>query len=233
MTIQTEPDHEKEGVIKYQLHFHKMALSDYNSSHPVFTRQKFGDLLEVLNTSRTQLKKAGLIGQDAARYNGDGFGNISVRLEDERLLISGSQTGHLSTLSMNDVAVIDSFDLKLNQLVAFGVTKPSSESLTHGVCYQTYNHIKAVVHVHSPDIWQALESLGLPYTAQNIPYGTPEMAEAVRELLVTHHQEDQPTIFGMKGHQDGVVALGKSLTKCTSSLLECLNQTLFHKRSSR
>tara|TARA_R110002073_G_scaffold268258_2_gene431507 strand:+ start:2449 stop:3132 length:684 start_codon:yes stop_codon:yes gene_type:complete len=212
-----KPGYEKEGVIKYQLQFHEQALSE-------------DEYLDELNTSRRLLKERGLIGQDPYRYGGDGFGNISVRIKGLVFLISGSQTGHLDVLTNRDVALVDHFTVDLNQLTAHGLTRPSSESMTHGVCFQTYADITAVVHVHSPDIWNAMEALELPFTDQSIPYGTPQMAEAVAKVLKKNHQACQPTIFAMKGHEDGIVAVGDSLASCTSSLLACLNQSILMKR---
>ena len=114
------------------------------------------------------------------------------------------------------------------------MTKPSSESMTHGVAYQTLDTAMAVIHVHSPDIWRNSDKLGLAATSADIPYGTPEMARAVRQLVLEEHQKTgcssqlngQAIVFVMKGHEDGVVAVGASLALCTQSLLDCLSIAL-------
>ena len=217
---------EQEGVIKYHLEF---------ASKPV-VHQHLVEKLALLNPARTQLKACALIGQDPARYGGDGFGNISLRLDDRQFMISGSQTGHLQGLSAADIALVDDFDCRANKLSAYGLSKPSSEAMTHGVAYRTLAGAGAVVHVHSPAIWQQSDRLALPATASDIPYGTPEMAEAVRQLLLTHGSNLQapktnssgiPTVkaivFVMKGHEDGVVAVGANLADCTRSLLDYLS----------
>jgi ribulose-5-phosphate 4-epimerase/fuculose-1-phosphate aldolase len=136
-------------------------------------------------------------------------------------------------LSEKDVAVVEQFNIQANHLSAYGQVKPSSESMTHGVCFQTFDDIGSVIHVHSPDIWHAIDELALPFTAQSIPYGTPQMAQAVIELLQANHQDKQATIFAMKGHEDGIVAVGKDLKSCTSSLLDCLTQSNLLMRKSR
>ena len=51
------------------------------------------DIVE-LTKWRKELRTAGLVGQDLARYGGLGFGNLSKRLEDGTFLITASQTGH-------------------------------------------------------------------------------------------------------------------------------------------
>lgn len=229
---QDTPAHEAEGVIKYQLTFHEHALSE--SVIRSFSSPKtFDSLLVELNSARSVLAEKGLIGQDPCRYGGDGFGNISVRIKGLVFLISGSQTGHIHQLSSQDLALVELFDIRLNQLSAYGLTKPSSESMTHGVCFQTHTDIAAVIHVHSPDIWHAIDDLNLPFTDASIPYGTPEMADAVAQLLKQNYLTCEPTIFGMKGHKDGIVAVGESLSACTLSLLECLNQSTLMKRHRR
>tara|TARA_R110001592_G_scaffold66617_4_gene204630 strand:- start:6666 stop:7373 length:708 start_codon:yes stop_codon:yes gene_type:complete len=221
-----EHEQEQEGVIKYQLQFKEQALSENLLIDKLSDNNSLEALLNELNLSRNILKERGLIGQDPCRYGGDGFGNISVRIHGRNFLISGSQTGHIETLSLGDVALVDGFNIETNFLAAYGLTKPSSESMTHGVCFQAFADIGAVVHVHSPDIWQAIDSLNLPFTDHAIPYGTPRMAQAVNDILLANHHYSRSTIFAMKGHEDGIVVVGENLNSCTSSLLDCLNESL-------
>ena len=224
-------EHEQEGVIKYQLQFQKQVLSE-NFFKRYSSSKTSTELLGELNSARRVLKNKGLMGQDPSRYGGDGFGNISTRVHDLTFLVSGSQTGHLDVLSIQDLALVDHFDIYLNRLTAYGLTQPSSESMTHGVCYQADASLKVVIHVHSPDIWQVSDALNLPFTEQSIPYGTPQMAQAVTELLKVHYHAGQVTLFAMKGHQDGIVVVGGSMESCTSSLLDCLDQSISVKRHS-
>lgn len=218
----SQDSHEQEGVIKYRLDFLVQDVSG----------EQLKQCLDDLNAARSMLKLKGLVGQDNDRYGGDGFGNISLRMAGLSFLITGSQTGHLDSLDSSHIGLVDSFDVSLNRLQARGQTKPSSESMTHGVAYQTSGRINAVVHAHSPDIWNAIEALGLPFTAHDIPYGTPQMANAVRQVLDRESLDNGPIVFAMKGHKDGVVAAGESVQSCTLSLLEILN-SLHEKRLSR
>lgn len=212
--------HEQEGVIKFHLVY----------SHRCIDFSGLSDAIEQLNLARSVMKAHALIGQDPLRYGGDGFGNISVRVENSMFLISATQTGHLERLTEMDVALVEDFDYPSNQLSASGMSKPSSESMTHGVAYQALNGINAVIHVHSPEIWTNSERLGLAATAANIPYGTPQMAEAVRQLLLVESQKtgfasqlnEQAIVFAMKGHEDGVVAVGASLASCVETLIDSL-----------
>jgi len=202
---------EQEGVIKYRLAFQAETLS----------LEPF--LLSQLNTSRSILKQLHLIGQEAHRYEGFGYGNISIRSSENcsEFLISGTQTGVHEILSVTDIAYVTEIDTKQNTLCAKGGTEPSSEAMTHGVLYQLSSNINAVVHVHSPEIWSCSDDLKLAHTAQDIPYGTPEMATAVTRLASSLIAlQGLPFIFVMKGHEDGVVVAGKTLEQCTGLLLE-------------
>ena len=205
---------EQEGVIKYSLDFQHKALSVTDS------------ILSDLNTCRSVMIANGLLGQDEHRYHGYGFGNLSIRhtdsTESSAFLISGSQTGQLNSLAAKHLSCITHINVKQNNLCAYGDVEPSSESMTHGVLYQQNDQIKAVVHVHSPEIWQHADCLGLAATAKDIPYGTPEMAIAVQKLSST--QSSLPIIFVMKGHEDGVVAAGTTFAQCTHVLLETLHR---------
>ena len=206
---------EQEGVIKYCLVFQAET----------FPIAPF--LLTQINNCRSKSKQLQLIGQEPHRYDGYGYGNISIRLceNSSEFLISGTQTGACEILSATDIACVTEIDTKQNTLCAKGETEPSSEAMTHGVLYQLSSNINAVVHVHSPDIWSCSDAIGLANTAQDIPYGTPEMAAAVTNLaasLLSAH--GFPFVFVMKGHEDGVVVAGETMQQCTNLLLELLER---------
>lgn len=207
---------EQEGVIKFCLEFDDRPFLLDSS------------LLHELNLCRTQLLQAQLLGEDPDRYDGYGFGNISFRLpeEDEQYVITGTQTGHLSLLSQVDIACITGTNIEQNTLYAFGHCKPSSESMTHAALYQSCPEAQCVIHVHSPEIWQKSEILGLPSTSSDIAYGTVEMARAVQRLSQSACLKHEPFIFGMKGHEDGIVAVGTTLADCTQALLHLQDQAL-------
>jgi len=200
---------EQEGVIKYQLAFQHRKLP------------KRFVLPEHFNRCRTRLREAGLLGQDAARYGGLGFGNISFRSQEQptHFVISGTQTGGIEVLSERQLSCVTDFDACHNCLSAYGETAPSSEAMTHGVLYGLNSAIQAVIHVHSPDIWHRCDVLQLASTSANITYGTPEMSKAVSVLGQRLQTFGLPLLLVMKGHQDGVVAAGESLESCTDALL--------------
>ena len=209
---------EQEGVIKYLLEFDPQIIPDDIS-------------IASLDQWRHVLFNLALIGQDPARYGGLGFGNISCRVQghERAFLISGSQTGHLPYLNRKQYAVVTECDPNRNHLKSYGQTIPSSESLTHGVLYSAQKTIGAVVHVHSPLIWNLSESLNLPATPTSVPYGTPEMASAVDSLCYKIARNECKPVFVMKGHVDGVVSYGDDLETAVMALLNVYHQALLLK----
>lgn len=185
---------EQEGVIQYQLDFAAGDAPDY---------ARFA----LLNYWRCYLFRLGLIGQDPARYGGLGYGNISARLFPDSLpfLISGTQTGHLPLLCRSHYVRVTAFDVMRNFLQACGPVRPSSEALTHASLYAARDDIGCVMHVHSPLIWRRGPALGVPCVDKAIGYGTPAMADAVRDLAQASAGSG---VIVMRGHEDGVMIYG-------------------------
>ena len=186
---------ETEGVIKFNLAFRTEKLSGVD--------------IGELSAWRTVLKDLGLLGQTPGRYDGYGFGNISQRCACG-FVISGTQTGELDAVTLDDYAVCETWDLQRNAVDAKGAVKPSSESLSHASIYDVHESVTCALHAHSPDIWRNSVELGIPVTEASVAYGTPEMAKEVRRLIVDMHS---PGIFSMGGHEDGVFTFGRSLAE--------------------
>ncbi|MGB3788947.1 MAG: class II aldolase/adducin family protein, partial [Phormidesmis sp.] len=113
---------------------------------------------------RNALYKLNLIREDS---DGTGVGNISMKIEETstsaespQFIISGSQTGKLPTVTAFDYSLVTAFDPAQNSLACSGMSKASSESLTHGVIYTSAPKIGAVIHVHNSQIWQGLLDRG-------------------------------------------------------------------------
>ena len=181
-------------------------------------------MLGSLNAWRQILFRLGLIGQDPHRYGGLGFGNVSIRLESGNaasFIISGTQTGGMDRLSPEHYSLVKSCDPATNSVVAEGIVRPSSESLTHGSLYRLDHTIGAVIHAHSPQIWSQADAIGLPQTNPSAAYGTPEMAEEVSRLF-----QNTPVsilkIFAMGGHEDGIVAFGRNMEQAGLTLVRYL-----------
>lgn len=204
---------EQEGVIKFQL--------DYHPSEPLPASQ-----LTDLNAWRTICHQTALIGQDPARYDGYGFGNISQRLGDgDTFAISGTQTGKLATLDPRHYAIVEQCDPHRNRVVARGPMRPSSEAMTHGMIYAQDPAIRFVIHVHAPELWRHTADLNIPTTAAHIPYGTPaiaaEVARLFQETAVRHTH-----ILSMGGHEDGLIAFGNTPAAAGGVLMQMHGRAL-------
>jgi ribulose-5-phosphate 4-epimerase/fuculose-1-phosphate aldolase len=211
----------EEGVIKFRLQFTEAAPVEMEP-------------LAELNRWRTILWQHALIGQDPARYEGYDFGNVSQRIGDidtapgkRSFIISGTQTGHLPELDSSHYTQVIRYDAASNAVVAAGPVKPSSESLTHGMLYDLDDAIRVVLHVHSPDIWRAAGRFGIPATDRAAAYGTPSMAAEVQRLFRGTAIREQK-IFSMGGHEDGIVAFGKTAGEAGDTLLRALEASRKH-----
>lgn len=207
-----------EGVIKFDLEHQELALE----------RGRVAPLVARLAAWRRILRSTALIGQDPGRYEGAGYGNLSLRLFDRfvppgrrEFLITGTQTSGMPSLALNDVALVERYDYRTNRVRSRGSARPSSEALTHGAAYDLESRIQAVFHAHSPEIWRCAKALGLPTTDPSADYGTPEMALEVRRLYRLDDLRDRRLLV-MGGHEDGVVAFGRSPDEAGSVLLTWL-----------
>lgn len=163
---------------------------------------------------RDRVFKAGLIGMDS---DGVGFGNISIRC-DEGFIISGTQTGGITTITPEHFTKVIQIDIAANFLVCCGPIQASSEAMTHAAIYQCNSAIQAVIHVHDNRRWKQLLHVAAT-TKASVPYGTPEMAWEIERLF-----REQPlgsnNVIAMAGHADGLIAFGKSLQEASNLLLK-------------
>ena len=196
----------QEGVIKFDLVHRERSLEV----------RRFGELAAKLIAWRHVLSLTRLVGQQPDLYEGAGYGNVSGRvgppnaaLGRRAFLITGSQTSSNRAIALADLAVVERYEIRHNRIESYGQVAPSSESMTHGAIYDIGPHIRCVLHVHSPVLWRQARDLRIPTTDPSVTYGTPEMATEVqrlfRESAVVERQ-----ILAMGGHEDGVVAFGRS-----------------------
>lgn len=188
---------ETEGVIHfaYDLKAPESAIAD-------------AGLFAQLKAWREILLRLGLVGQTPERYDGLGFGNLSMR-DPERpaeFVITASQTGGVLDLVQEDLTRIVHCNLDRFWVDAVGTQPPSSETLTHGMIYAADARIGWIFHCHSPEIWSRAEDLALPATGPAVPYGSPAMVAATAELLSAYHS--RPLVFATLGHRDGIFSCG-------------------------
>jgi L-ribulose-5-phosphate 4-epimerase len=195
----------EEGVIKFNCQWTKSAPLEEAC-------------IKDLNVWRDKLYRLGLIG---VNKDGIGYGNISIRLRNNEFIISGSGTGRFEKLTEEHYALVTDYDVEKNAICSTGSITASSESLTHAMIYECASDAHAVIHVHHFNLWKKLLN-ALPATAQNIEYGTPEMANEIARLF-NEQNLSQHKILAMTCHYEGIVCFGKNLAQAGELLLNEFN----------
>lgn len=193
-----------EGYIKYHQEFIK--------AEGLVSAQ----MIEEINAYRSRLYSMKLIG---AYDEIIGYGNISYKMADERILISGTQTGQIESLNENHYTIVERYNIDENSLTCKGPIKASSEALTHAAVYELSNDINAVIHVHSRELWDKYLNV-MPTTGADVSYGTPEMAYEVKRLYHEGAMKKKPVMI-MAGHDEGIITFGKDF-KEAMDVLEAL-----------
>lgn len=163
---------------------------------------------------RRQLFQKALIGRDPNRYGGYAFGNVSQR-RGQKILITASQTSGIPEMDDLGYVFIERADLFGNKVWSTGAAKPSSETLTHIAVYEQDPNISAVIHVHSPVLWNMEK---FPRTSPDANYGSQEMVQEVARLFKETDVIDMH-VFAMGGHEDGIIAFGGNIEVVTTALL--------------
>lgn len=211
----------QEGVIQYDLE---------HTAEPL--RECDHHAIQQLRGWRAILRDTALLGEDPNRYGGLGFGNMSHRVGAASMargrrafVVSGSQTSGIDDVGPDHFARVDAWSVTENRVVSRGPVPPSSEALTHATLYDHGAHLRCVLHVHSPDIWTAHRRLGVPATPMGVAYGTVAMANATASLLRSG-QVFEVGAYVMLGHDDGVVAFGRSAHEAGTTLMRLLASAL-------
>ncbi|MEM9681174.1 MAG: class II aldolase/adducin family protein, partial [Bacteroidota bacterium] len=171
-----------EGYIKYTCDWERCSII---KEHEIM----------ALNSWRNRLYQLGLIG---VYDNGIGFGNVSQRVLDQEFIISGTQTGSLSTLTAEHYSRVVHCNVDNNYLQCVGMIQASSESMTHYAVYQSFKEIQYVFHIHHFNMWKK-HLFKLPTTHPDIAYGTPEMAHEITRLFKETNVAKQKILL-MAGH---------------------------------
>ncbi len=175
-----------------------------------------------LSAWRSILHSLKLIGQQPDLYDGFAYGNLSARPQDS-FVITASQTSGSPSLEPEHLVRVTHCNLQRFWIEAEGTEPPSSETITHAMIYSADPNIRFVFHIHSSEIWQRREQLGLPATPAEVPYGSPAMADAVNRLL--QDNQSRPLVFATAGHEDGIFALAHNARDCGGLLLSYLAKT--------
>lgn len=202
---------DSEGVVKYEL---------VHTPGPLPAEVDPAALFDAF----VQCRGRGLIGHDPNRYDGAAYGNLSLRAPTG-FVISATQTGARGALGPDDLAWVTAAEPGHDRIHATGPAHPSSEAMTHAEIYRSRPDVGAVIHVHSPTIWQHAAELDLPLTDPDAAYGTPAMAAAFARLL-PDLPAGRPGLIVMGGHTDGVVAFGTDMAAALGRLLATLDHAV-------
>jgi L-ribulose-5-phosphate 4-epimerase len=216
-------DQSPDGVIKYKLN--TIASPSTETSCDEFSGFKESGFKE-LEAWRSQLYALNLIGQYA---DGIGYGNLSVRGQNESFYITATQTGHLPELNVSDYPQVVSYSFNDHSLVANGSKSPSSEAPTHSAIYALHPQIATIFHIHSAQMWQYLLKANCLATREDVEYGTLEMAEEIARIyrpFTTGEDIFAHNVFVMAGHVDGIFAFGRSFNQAGLSILSIYNRLL-------
>ncbi len=169
---------------------------------------------------RSILHDLRLLGQTPELYGGYAYGNLSFRTGADSFIITASQTSGTAELLLEDLVSVTHVNFERFWVDAQGSQPPSSEALTHAMIYAADPKLEFVFHVHSTALWQARETLNLPETPADVPYGSPAMADAVMSLM--HKHLSRPLVFATAGHEDGIFAMGHHARDCGGLLVTYL-----------
>ena len=213
----------REGVIQFEMRHRTQALDE----------RAFGDTVRALSAWRGILAHLRVLGMDPARYEGLGYGNVSSRVGPfgdvargrRRFLVTGTQTGGIAYTTLREYCLVEEWDVDANRVASSGLVAPSSESLTHAALYDASPAIRAVLHVHAPELWRRARALGLPVTDEAAANGTPAMARAVARLY-REGTFASTRLAAMGGHEDGVIAFGVSAEEAGGALVRHLARAM-------
>jgi L-fuculose-phosphate aldolase len=150
-------------------------------------------------------------------------GNISVRVDSERILLTATQTC-LGILQEKDILLANLEGQVLEQGAL------STERLLHTEIYKNFPDVKAVIHSHTtytnayflanetltPQIFESRFYLG---EVEAVPQTTPSVTDAAPVIGALKKN----SITALKNH--GVVAMGKNLFDCFL-LIQCLEDAV-------
>ena len=99
-----------------------------------------------------------------------------------------------------------------------GMTKASSESMSHAVIYEQNPDINSVIHVHHVKMWKDYLNV-LPTTDPEAQFGTPRIATEIQKLI-----KNKKGIIIMGGHEEGILTYGSTIEETYNLLLEYFNK---------
>jgi ribulose-5-phosphate 4-epimerase/fuculose-1-phosphate aldolase len=94
--------------------------------------------------------------------------------------------------------------------------------MSHAAIYLANSEVGAVVHIHNRQLWERYLYV-LPTTNKKIEYGTPEMAYEISRIM-TLPETLNKKVFVMGGHEEGIIAFGKTVEEAALTILKLEKQ---------
>lgn len=200
-----------EGYIKFSVHLNEADI-------------EVPETLMELNAVRTELFDRGMVG---ILPDGVGFGNVSIKdPASDVFFISGTATGGKRILDRRDYCRVDRCSVERNEVNCSGHIRASAETLSHDAVYRANPLIGCVIHVHHNAFFYTLLKNGSPATSPLAAYGTPEMAHDIEALVKAQNAPNG--ILVMTGHEDGVIAYGRTISEAHDVLKEQFSRHTGH-----
>ena len=121
-------------------------------------------------------------------------------------------------LSKKHYSLVKNYEINKNSVHCEGLSKASSESLTHAAIYETNMEVNAVIHIHNKCMWNKYLN-DLPTTDKKAEFGTPEIALEIKKLA-----NKNSGIIIMGGHPEGIIVYGESLIIAEEIILKYFNK---------
>lgn len=189
------------------------------------------DLKELKELKQALLKTANKLKEKGLVSEGVNKGSISLRVAEDRFLISPSKL---------DYAELTEENLNLMKLDGSFAAQPSPvsrDSYFHLAIYKNYPQLRAVIHTHSKYATAlCLANRPLPFITMGMkfhcggaveiaPYAPPNSEECTR--LILEHLKEKKAVL-LQNH--GLVCVGESLADCyeTAEFVESLSESYLH-----
>lgn len=192
----------KDGYIKYQCNLSRNILENYPE-------------MELINIYRRKLRKLKMVG---VYPSGISYGNVSMRIDKFRFLITGTQTGSFDNLEACHFAIVNGWDIDKNILYCVGELNASSEALSHAAIYEVLTNCNAVIHVHHLQLWKQLLNK-IPTIPESAEYGTPEIANAIANSILSNNAQTKGNI-ALAGHYEGLISYGETIESASTEILK-------------
>jgi L-fuculose-phosphate aldolase len=137
-------------------------------------------------------------------------GNLSIRAEHGFIITAAG--ADLGSLGEDELVRVIDINRDHHSVTVYGKREPSSESFLHHAIYTARPRVHAVFHGHDELVLRYGQTMHLPVTAREQPYGTLELADEMLQVLGNHNY------IVIRNH--GFIALGTDMDQAGEEALE-------------